>query len=109
MVPCGEDINSQILLGVLSRLKKSKNLKKNSEVGGWVKPQLEFFFILCFFVCFFIHVSIKSWIVGGWGLANPNFSRIFFSIDKIPYTDDNAMWQMINQFALCFTTISSLK
>ena len=64
-----------------------KKSKKNSEVGGWVKPPLGFFpFFLkfCGFFVFFVgfifvvHVSKKKkkWI-GGWVLANPSFSRIF--------------------------------
>ena len=37
------------------KLKKFQKSEKNSEVGGWVKPQLGFLFflILCFFVFFF--------------------------------------------------------
>ena len=32
-------------------LKKKKNPEKNSEVGGWVKSQLRFFFVcVCVFV-----------------------------------------------------------
>ena len=53
------------------QVKKIQKSEKNSEVGGWVKPQLGFFFFdfLCFLCCF--HVSnvkkkIKNWIgVGG--------------------------------------------
>ena len=67
------------------KLKKIQKSEKNSEVGGWVKPQLGilFFLILCFFVLFFVvlHVSKKKKIlgkgVGGYDLANPSFSRIF--------------------------------
>ena len=37
----------------LVKLKKIKKSYKNSEVGGWVKPQLGFFFLkFCVFVCF---------------------------------------------------------
>ena len=45
------------------QVKKIQKSEKNSEVGGWVKPQLGFFiFILCFCVFFcvvflVVHVS----------------------------------------------------
>ena len=71
------------------KLKKIQKSEKNSEVAGWVKPQLKFTFfleILRFFVFFvllfvIVHVSKKNEKmdkgVGGWGLDNPSFSRIF--------------------------------
>ena len=48
-------------------LKKIQKSEKNSEVGGWLKPQLGFFFWggeFCVFCVF--------------GLTSPSFSRIFF-------------------------------
>ena len=51
------------------KLKKIQKSEKNSEVGGWVKPQFEFVFfleILCFSVLFFaVHVSKKKNRMGG--------------------------------------------
>ena len=68
----------------------------------WVKPKLGLFFFLenvvfsLFFVLFFVvvHVSkkITKWIGGGgWGLANPSFSRIFFffQLDKTSNRDNS--------------------
>ena len=56
---------------------------RNSEVGGWVKPQLGFLFfgeILCGFF-FVVNVSkINTKLdrrVGGCDLENPSFSQIF--------------------------------
>ena len=70
--------------------------EKNSEEGGWVKPQLRlllFFGDVVFFVFFFIVLCVVLMLqkkmergVDGWGLANPSFSRIFlfFLFDKTP-------------------------
>ena len=55
----------QLLLRGLVKLKK-----KNSVVGGWVKPQL-----VCVICVFCV---LQNWLgVGGWSLANRFFSRIF--------------------------------
>ena len=79
------------MLGDFVKYKKIKKSEKNSEVGGWVKPQLGFGFFygnFVFFVLFFvvIHVSKKylklDMGVGGCCLANPSFSRIFFNLTK---------------------------
>ena len=57
------------------KLKKFQKFEKNSEVGGWVKPQLGFFFveILCFlcvffcvFSCFKMIKNKNKWIMGVW-------------------------------------------
>ena len=82
------EIASFLLRGFV-KLTKNKKSEKNSEVGGWVKPQLGFFFrgefcgvfcVLCVVVMFPI-VSKKNKKlgrrVGGYGLTNPSFSRIF--------------------------------
>ena len=39
------------------KLKKIRKSEKNTEVGGWVKPQLGFFFCVVFFV---VHVLKKK-------------------------------------------------
>ena len=64
------------------KLKKSQKSVKNSEVGGWVKPQLGFIGNIVFFCVAFVvvHVSRKKKLdsrVGVWGKDNPSFSRIF--------------------------------
>ena len=62
-------------------------------MGGWVKPQLEFFFfleIVCLFVVFVVYVSKKKWIGGGWyrfcGQSDffPDFF-IFFNLTRPLY------------------------
>ena len=60
------------------KFKKSKKSEKNSEVGGWVKPQF-FGEMFGFFVFFFVSPkNQKTDIgVGGCSLDNPIFSRIF--------------------------------
>ena len=69
------------------KLKKIEKSEKNSEVGGWVKPQLAFYFFwklsvfLCFLCCFYVSKCLKKKKldsgVGGCCLTNPSFSRIF--------------------------------
>ena len=70
------------------KLKKIQKSEKNSEVGGWVKPQLGFLFfweILCFFVFFVLFSCFKMFKkkkkldngVGGWCLTNTSFLRFF--------------------------------
>ena len=75
------------------QVKKIQKSEKNSEVGGWVKPQLgfAFFFENLYFLCFFsscFHVFQKKNKkmdkgMGGCGLTNPSFSRIFFNLTKL--------------------------
>ena len=48
--------------------KKSKNPRKNSEVGGWVKPQLGFVFVFgnfVFFVLFFVVEHVSNFFLNG--------------------------------------------
>ena len=70
------------------KLKKFQKSEKNSEVGGWVKPQLGIFFffqnvVFCVFCgLFLLYMFPKKMknLIGGWifgSLANPCFSRIF--------------------------------
>ena len=64
------------------KLKQFQKSEKNSEVGGWVKPQLGFIGNIVFFCVVFVvvHVSRKKKLdrrVGVWGMDNPSFSRIF--------------------------------
>ena len=64
---------SFMILGGFVKLKKIQNSEKNSEVGGWVKPQLGFFFwveifvcvfLCCFFRCMCFQKKLKKWIDG---------------------------------------------
>ena len=49
------------MLNVLGIKKKIKKSEKNSEVGGWVKPQFGFFFFGLVVVVFFaVYVSKKN-------------------------------------------------
>ena len=51
------------MYGGFVKLKKVQKSEKNSEVGGWVKPQLRFFFFnIVFFCVVFVveHVSKKK-------------------------------------------------
>ena len=68
------------------KLKKIQKSEKNSKVGGWVKPKLEFlfsggiffFFFFVLFLCFqMFPKKYKKLSTGRWGLINPNFSQIF--------------------------------
>ena len=77
------------------KLNKIKKSEKNSEVGGWVKPQLglkcffgnfESFYVFCVVFMFpnvFKKNKIMESLVGGCGLTNPSFTRIsdFFQLD----------------------------
>ena len=52
-----------MMTGKHAKLKKIQNSEKNSEVSGWVKPQLGFFFfveILCF-LCVFLLFYMFPW------------------------------------------------
>ena len=62
--------------------------EKNSEVGGWVKPQLGFLFfgeMLCFLCCFCrctcFQKKFKKWI-GGW-VGGVWTIQVFFRIFRI--------------------------
>ena len=75
------------------KLKKIQKSEKNSEVGGWVKPQLGFLFFGGFFFCvFFVLFSCSKCFkkkmdrgVGGFCLTNPSF-WIFFNLTR-PLTE----------------------
>ena len=84
-------INTCIVFNYVRVFVKSKKIQesaKNSELGGWVKPQLGFFFFwgggnFVFFVLFSCFQILKNnWKLdrglGGCGLTNPGFSRIFW-------------------------------
>ena len=62
-------------------LEKFQKSEKNSEVGGWVKPQLGFLFLqYCVFCAAFSLYMFQKKMdkgVGGFCLDNPSFSRIF--------------------------------
>ena len=88
---------AMILLNMLSgfvKLKKFQKSEKNSEVGGWVKPQLGLLFfleILCFrvfSVVFMLQKKNKKLDrgVGGWDMAIRVFLGFldFFQLDKTP-------------------------
>ena len=71
---------------VFVKFKQIQKSEKNTEVGGWVKPQLGILFfwkfcVLCGFFVVVVHVFQKKLKldrgVRGWGLANPSFSQIF--------------------------------
>ena len=73
-----------LLIRGFVKLKKFQKSEKNSEVGGWVKPQLGspfFWGMLCFLCRFYFPKCFKKKKlgrgVGGWCLINPSFSRIF--------------------------------
>ena len=81
------------LLNGFYQVKNNPKIQENSEVGGWVKPQLVFLFFcgnivfLVFFVLFSCLQKIDR--VGGCMgcLKNPSFSRffiIFIYLDKTP-------------------------
>ena len=76
-----------LVRGFVKLKKKFRKSEKNSEFGGWVKPQIGFFWgeMLCFcifcVVFIFLNVSKKNEkmdrVVGGCRLTDPSFSRIF--------------------------------
>ena len=50
----GKNLKKLTCIKGFCQVKKIPKSEKNSEVGGWVKPQLAFFFLLemVYFVCF---------------------------------------------------------
>ena len=72
--------------------KKSKNLRKTREVGGWVKPQLGFFFFwkFCVFCVVLLAVLVSpqkkkmDMGVDGWSGQSEFFSDflIFFNLTR---------------------------
>ena len=59
--------NNTFIMGFVKMKKFQKSEKNEKKVGGWVKPQLECFFVLFFdIVNFFFFKWIEGWEGGVW-------------------------------------------